>query len=233
MLKQIIKIFIPEALLKKYRAQKLKKSQFDNKPVKEVFTEIYTKNHWSSAESVSGPGSEYEQTKNLIKDLEALISELKVTSMLDIPCGDFNWMKRVDLATVNYTGADIVEPLIAKNNELYKSDMQKFVVLNLIQDNLPQNDLIFVRDCLVHLSNDDILKALANIKKSGGKYLLTTTFFNQTENYDIATGNWRTINLEKPPFNLPKPIRYIIEDCSEFNGAFKDKSMGLWEIEKI
>jgi hypothetical protein len=38
--------------------------------------------------------------------------------MLDAPCGDFNWMKEVDLSAVHYTGGDIVEPLVNSNHLL-------------------------------------------------------------------------------------------------------------------
>ncbi|MEO6490246.1 MAG: hypothetical protein ABIO04_09925, partial [Ferruginibacter sp.] len=109
----------------------------------------------------------------------------------------------------------------------------KFQVLDLIIDQLPQSDIIINRDCLVHLSFADIFSALKNIKSSGCKYLLTTTFTDHPKNTDIITGSWRTINLQQPPFNFPIPLLMINENCTESNGDYKDKSMGLWEISKI
>ena len=44
--------------------------------------------------------------------------------MLDIPCGDFYWMKEVDLKDIEYIGADIVDELIKKNNDKFKAVKQ-------------------------------------------------------------------------------------------------------------
>jgi hypothetical protein len=105
--------------------------------------------------------------------------------------------------------------------------------LTLFASKLPTVDLIFCRDCLVHFSFDDIRRALQNICRSGSAYLLTTTFTEQRQNQDIVTGQWRQLNLELEPFSLPKPLSLINEDCTEGEGKFADKSLGLWRIEEI
>jgi hypothetical protein len=53
------------------------------------------------------------------------------------------------------------------------------------------------------------------------------------ENEDITTGDWRLLNLEKPPFNFPKPLQLLNEQCSEGGGQFCDKSLGLWRVQDI
>lgn len=231
-MKKLFKKIIPVWLLKCYRNMKI--SKFKNRSTKEVFTEIYNTNHWKSLESISGTGSEITQTKSLIKDLEKLLNDMNITSVLDIPCGDFKWMQKVDLSKIDYIGADIVEELIKSNKEQYKEKNNlKFKVLNLINDPLPKSDIIIIRDCLVHLSYEDIYNAIENIKSSGCKYLLTTTFTNHHLNSNIATGDWRRLNLQEKPFNFPYPILVIKENCTNGNGEYKDKSMSLWEISKI
>ena len=226
-----MKKFIPNWLLVWYRKNN---SKFRNKSTNEVFSEIYNTNHWNSSESISGRGSEVEQTASLINDLDKLLSDIKIASVLDIPCGDFNWMQKVDLSNIDYVGADIVEDLIMSNKRQHKEwGNLKFKVLNLITDPLPKSDMIIVRDCLVHLSNEDIKSAIKNIKSSGSKYLLTTTFTNHSLNSDIVTGDWRHLNLQRKPFNFPSPILTINENCTIGNGEYKDKSMALWEISKV
>ena len=200
---------------------------------KEIFTSIENNNFRSSAESVSGPGSEMKQTQTLIKELPKLFKNIGIKSVLDIPCGDFNWMKEVGLSNIDYIGADIVDKLIVENKKRYSSDNINFLPLNIITDVLPRVDLIFVRDCFVHLSYYDIQNAITNIKRSGCKYLMTTTFVDYHSNYDILTGKWRRINLQDIPFNFPEPEYTLIEDCTEGDGKFKDKAMGLWFIENI
>lgn len=83
-------------------------------------------------------------------------------------------MKHVPLDGADYTGADIVPDLIERNRQ-FETEKIRFKQLNLIQGRLPKVDLIFGRDCLVHLSYQDALTALRNICNSGSTYLLTTT----------------------------------------------------------
>ena len=96
--------------------------------------------------------------------------------MLDAPCGDFFWMKELDIGPVDYAGADIVAPMIEENRKRFGGEKRRFFVAYLIRDRLLPVDLILCRDCLIHLSNEDALKALQNIKRSGARYLLTTTY---------------------------------------------------------
>ena len=227
-----MKNFIPNWLLVWYINKN--NSKFRNMSTNEVFTEIYNTNHWKSSESISGTGSVVKQTASLINDLGKLLLNMKIASILDLPCGDFQWMQKVNLSKIDYVGADIVEELIRSNKKQYQeSENRKFKVLNLITDPLPKSDIIIVRDCLVHLSYEDIKGAIENIKSSGSKYLLTTTFKEHDLNHDIVTGDWRPLNLERKPFNFSSPILVINENCTEGNGKYKDKSMALWDISEI
>lgn len=207
--------------------------QLKSKDTEQVFTDIYKHNAWGGKDSVSGPGSNFHQTRIISKELPALFRDYRISSILDMPCGDFHWMKNVDLTGMDYTGADIVNELIEKNSELYQRDDVRFQTLNLIRDELPKVDLVFCRDCLVHLSLEDILCALKNLCNSQSEYILTTTFTKRTENHDIATGQWRALNLELSPFMLPRPLKVINEGCTEGNGNYKDKSLGLWRIADV
>jgi len=202
--------------------------------VTDVFTKIYSKKIWVSKESVSGKGSEIEHTKKLLRKLGRLLKDLEVKSMLDAPCGDFNWMQHLDKTGIDYTGMDIVEDLI-KSLQLKFGQVPglTFQVGNIIENDLPRVDLIFCRDCLAHLPFDDIKKALINFKNSGSRYLLTTTYIHRGSNFDIKAGGWRAINLEKPPFNFPKPIKVIWEDNLDDFGMYHDKCMGLWDLSEI
>ena len=95
---------------------------------------------------------------------------------------------------------------------------------------LPSADLLLCRDCLVHLSFQDAGQALANIRRSTIGYLLTTTFPGEADNQDIVTGDWRPLNLERPPFSFPAPLDRIKEGCTEAGGRFGDKSLALWAV---
>ena len=200
---------------------------------KDIFTEIYIKNKWGDQNSFSGTGSNMEQTQNILEELPNVIKKYNIKSILDIPCGDFFWMKEHNFKTVNYIGADIVSDLIKTNNHKYKTKNINFETLDIINNDLPYSDLLFCRDCLVHLSFNDIFNALRNIKRTKFKYFMTTNFLKRDSNVDIATGSWRTINLCKPPFNFPEPIENIYEKCTEGDSKFSDKVLSIWEFDKI
>jgi hypothetical protein len=178
----------------------------------------------------SGAGSTLEATEVLSAALRSLLNSLSVHSMLDIPCGDFLWMRNVDLNSIKYTGADVIETLIQSLQRTYKSAQRNFIVLDIVMSELPKVDLIFCRDCLVHFSNRLVKKAVNNIKCSGSRYLLTTTFPQHPKNARIITGNWRPLNLCAKPFNFSPPIQLLNE---AHPAPYQDKSLGLWEIQDL
>ncbi|QMS86386.1 class I SAM-dependent methyltransferase (plasmid) [Nostoc edaphicum CCNP1411] len=199
----------------------------------DTFRHIFQTNHWRGANSISGEGASRRQTQQIEAQLPALLKTLQVEVLLDLPCGDFSWMQFIDLPISSYIGADIVPELITENQKRYGSKKCQFLTLNLTSDPLPRANILLCRDCFVHLSIADIFLALDNIKSSQIGYLLTTTFLHCEDNDDITTGDWRLLNLEKQPFNFPTPLLVIHEQCTEGGGLYKDKSLGLWQVQDI
>jgi glycosyltransferase involved in cell wall biosynthesis len=200
--------------------------------MKQVFDRIYALNTWGNAESRSGDGSDTKGTEAIRAALPDLFRELAIKSLLDLPCGDFKWMRLLDL-DLDYTGADIVIEVIEQNQRMYGRPGRRFQILDITKDAIPTVDLIFCRDLLVHLSFREIEDALANIALSGSRYLLTTTFPSRDLNSDVEAGQWRPLNLQRPPFSFPRPLRLIIELCTEWDGHWADKSLGLWGVADI
>ena len=197
------------------------------------FSNYFEENFWGSDESVSGPGSVLNQTAEIREKIPILIKEFNIKSILDIPCGDFNWMSRIHLKIDKYIGADIVPDLVKKNSIKFKANNLSFRVLDVCESKFPKVDLILCRDCFVHLSYSKIFSSLKNCKNSQSKYLLTSTFPAQRKNRNIYTGGWRPLNFEIKPFNFPSPIKIINEKCTETRGKFSDKSLGLWKIKDL
>ena len=231
-MKTILKKIIPNPILNELRLRK-KKHLFSKKDIKETFTFIKETDYWSSNESFSGAGSELNATREVSVQLSKLLTKYKIKYMLDIPCGDFNWMKGVNLQGVKYIGGDIVTSLISTNSHHYGNEDISFVELDITKDQIPQMDLIFCRDCLVHFSFKDIYKALINIKRSNSTYLLTTSFQETYENKNIITGDWRKLNFQHWPFRLTKPIDIIDEKYTKKGNKSGDKSLCLWKIDTL
>jgi SAM-dependent methyltransferase len=197
---------------------------------KSAFTRAYLLNLWEDPESRSGPGSTLGRTAALREQIPELFAEMGVRSVLDVGCGDFNWFRTLELGEIDYTGVDVVIELIEDNRKKYGGAHRQFFPLEIATEVPPRADLAFCRDCWVHLPNAQILGALRNLRASGARYLLTTTFTGRSENPDIPLGAWRPIHLALPPFSLGSPLRLLSERGSVEDVAYADKAMGLWEL---
>jgi hypothetical protein len=192
-----------------------------------VFSEIYQTNAWRDPESVSGRGSTLARTQIIMSQLPLLLQELRAESLLDAACGDFNWMRCVDLGRVKYIGVDVVADLIRRNQQLYQDERRTFVDLDITRDSLPQADVVLCRDCLIHLSFRSIEAALSNFRRTGATHVLCTTHETIAENVDCPDGSWRNVNLRLPPFNFPAPEKIIVEDLE------LGKCLGVWRVEDL
>jgi hypothetical protein len=193
---------------------------------RKAFSDIFYAKHWGEGESISGPGSGVGRASLFRPDFELLLRELRVRTLLDAGCGDFNWLPSFDLTGIKVIAIDIVPELVSANRK--RHPRVQFRLADIVADALPKADLILARDALVHLSNDDILRAFANFRRSGATWLLTNTFIARDHNEDIQTGSWRPLNLNLPPFCLPEPSRIIDEYCLGYDGVYRDKRLALW-----
>ena len=196
---------------------KKKEMIFKLTSLKEKFEYIHSTNFWPSGESISGPGSELKNTKNIRNGIKNLIEDYKINKILDAPCGDFNWMKFIINKNIDYVGGDIVKEIVFQNLEKHGKKNVNFIELDVIKNNIPEADLFICRDCLIHFSISNIKKFFANVKKSNINYILLTSYESKTQeiNKDIEDGDFRPIFLRQTPFNLPTPILKIFDKDEE------------------
>ena len=142
-------------------------------------------------------------------------------------------MKHVNLEPFDYIGADIVTELIAELRLVHTTPMVRFQVLDVLSDRLPQVDVILCRDLLNHLEYAQIGVAVANMKRSGSAYLVTTTYPELKSNRDIAMGDSRPLNQQLPPFNWPPPSHRLLECCPASPTDRMDKTLGAWRLTDI
>jgi len=227
----IIKILLyPFTLLRDVFVERAIKNTSEEKR----FELIHKLGYWKPifGGSISGAGSNFNATEKISTELPIFLKESNVKSMLDIPCGDLYWMSKIDLKEVQYIGGDIVSAIIQNNKKQYNNG-KEFVELNIIEDQLLSVDLIFVRDCLVHLTRQQILDSIKNISKSGATYFASTTFPKEIENQEpINADRWRPLNLTLPPFSLPEPIKYLDDSCYNIPSDI-DKKIGVWKVSDL
>ncbi len=221
--------FVCRAVIRAHRAEGICWRMPKTPSMEALFSEYYRVNFWGSQESRSGQGSTMVATEKTRAELTKLIRELEVESLLDAPCGDFNWMQHVEVK--RYVGVEIVKDLVDELAQKHGNEQRSFLHADISSTPLPKVDLIFCRDAIIHLPLATVGRALKNFKNSGSKYLLITTCPWMAENGDIRVpGGWFMPNLEKKPFKLPRP-RKIIEEYAG-PGVFA-RNLGLWKLKDV
>lgn len=191
-----------------------------------IFSHHFEVKKRGGEESVSGPGSTIEYTENIRKEIPGLVERLGVRTLFDAPCGDFNWFRMIKWKKeIHYTGGDIVQPIIDQNQLDYGGPNLEFIRIDITHGALPDVDLWLCRDCLFHLSNQDIMMVFDNFLKSNIRYLLTSTHTDCDQNLDIPTGSFRQLNLSLPPFNLPEPSEML----ADWIEGYPVRHLALWE----
>ena len=203
------------------------------KYMESTFAPFYAENRWGDSESRSGPGSNLTRTAKLRDELPVLLQEIGARTLLDAPCGDFNWMKDTKLDLDLYFGVDVIPDLITRNRRLYGDVRTQFVLLDLTRDWLPKADVILCRDCFIHFSYRHIGLAIKNFKLTRSIYLLTNTYPDWRRNENIRTGDFRYVNLLLPPFRFPPPLRQIDEKFPDEQEEFFGKKLGLWRLSEL
>lgn len=195
------------------------------------FSLIHQTRWWDEhGESVSGPGSSIAFTSEFRRSFEAFLSERRVNVLFDAPCGDWNWMKDVVLsAGMRYVGGDIVPELVANLAKTYGNAKTEFRRFDVTRDPFPVADLWLCRDCLIHLSNEDVRQALKNFCESSVPFALISNYVNREPNRDIVSGDFRPLDLTKAPFLLPQPILTI----NDWPGAPDVRHVCLWGREQV
>lgn len=156
-----------------------------------MFSAVYASNMWGGVAGnfCSGSGSQLDVARPYCEMVKKFACEHGVKSVLDIGCGDFSVGQHLQVPGIKYTGVDIVQSLIERNDKLFGSDSIDFRCLNVIEDQLPSADLVLVRQVFQHLSNEQITKVLNKLQ--GYRYVMVT------EHYPAA--NVRTLpNIDKP-----------------------------------
>ena len=131
-----------------------------------------------------------------------------------------------------YTGVDVVPELIddLRRRPARGGISRNYLLADITRDPLPRADAILCRDCLVHLSFANIAAAIANFRRSGSEWLVTTTFPELRTNIDCEDGDWRALNLALAPFNWGPAVHLLVEGCTEGDGGWADKSLAAWRL---
>jgi SAM-dependent methyltransferase len=181
--------------------------------VQERFENIYAQNLWRGG---SGEGSLPSSTKGYARFVQNFIRDNRITSVVDLGCGDWQFSRFIDWSGVRYRGFDIVRPVIEQNRSLYARAGVDFDVSPERFDQYPSADLLIVKDVLQHWSTATIGRFLPTLKRY--PFALITNCIDPrrrkfwkkpaTKNPDIDDGDFRYLDLRKAPFFLQAKAVY-------------------------
>ena len=174
----------------------------------------------------SGGGSIPYWTIEYRAFIERFIAWNNITSIVDIGCGDWQFSRLLNLSGVRYHGFDVVESVVERNRRLYRSDNVSFDIMPQDFNDVPQADLLIMKDVLQHLPNADIFSHRNELFSRYSMCLLTNSYrklkhhnydlsssdFTTGNNYDIASGDFRCLDLNAQPFNFGGA--YVLEFSS-------------------
>lgn len=158
-------------------------------------------------ETKCGGGSTIENNRTTIAFMNKLIRKYDIQSIADLGCGDFNWMKQVELNNVYYVGYDWVWHTDTLQYEFDEYRHIEFRIGNIATIDIIPADLVVCKDVLIHMDNDQALATLDNIKKSKARYILVTSY--DVKDNERVLSNYAPMNMEKPPFNLTNKLESI------------------------
>jgi SAM-dependent methyltransferase len=196
----------------------------------ERFSAVYRNGVWLDGRpsgSLSGLGSELENTESIRRRIPDFLKSIGSRTLLDVGCGDFNWMKEVQLPC-QYIGVDIVRDVIEANASLYGSARRSFQVLDATSGPLPPADTVLCREVLFHLSFRDIWRLIQNVRSSGASFLIATNDDALKLNADIISGDFRLLNLRKAPFYFRTPLLSIPD-----GGVDPDRVLAVWNVSAL
>ncbi len=161
--------------------------------------------------------------------LDRTIKRFRVKKILDLGCGDWNWMRHADFVSAAgedspvYTGWDSHDVLIESLSNQFGSDRIGFAVKDVVESGYPKVDLIIARDVLFHLSNDQARKVVKKAAKSA-KYFICTSFNDYEGAFEpaeyLSIKNWRfgLINTNSAEFGIVDNfVEQVLEPgCKKF-----------------
>jgi SAM-dependent methyltransferase len=236
-LKQALKRALPQSAIDFYRRWNWQENKYKGLSAQQVFTQIYREGAWGQAEEPdrrfsSGAGSRDEAVVATYVDAvrPILASFGRKPDVVDLGCGDFNVGSQLRNLCNRYIACDIVAPLIEENRAKFAQRDVEFRVLDLSTDELPPGDVVFVRQVLQHLSNQQIRACLANVS---GRYRFLILTEHQPvsaafkPNLDKPTGPGTRLSLNsgvditQPPFNFTVRSQKRLCDVRALCGVYE------------
>jgi len=159
-------------------------------------------------ESLCGGGSWKKNAIDAKEFIQEKIDLYDYETILDLGCGDWNWMNEIDFRGAQYLGVDCDAEMIYDNLVNYGKNGISFKVSDIFSMDLPEADLVICRDVLFHVRLELGCSLVEKLLNRSRLHFISTSFNQQKENQDprpytkIKDWGFYRINLMKDPFYL-------------------------------
>jgi SAM-dependent methyltransferase len=244
-LKTYLKKVIPDSVLmsRERYIERKRREEFQRCAMpRDTFSRVYECGYWGQSKErgeryYSGPGSHMDEyVDSYISAVSGFLQSFgEKPDVVDLGCGDFAIGSRIRPYCGNFIAVDVVEGLIERNKKRYANDSVDFRVLDIINDDLPKGDVVFLRQVLQHLSNCEIEKVAARLPAKY-RFLILTEHLPMSgsfvPNVDIMRGpdirltigeEGSGVILTEPPFNMKVAKSTLL--CEVLNEGSEPKSV--------
>lgn len=241
-LKTRMRRMLPQSLVKLMGGcLRIIRGQIDSRRSPErVFTEIYRKQLWGGVPGgiCSGGGSHDARVTgsylDMVRDHCRSDSHGELT-FVDLGCGDMEVGRQLIPLCRLFIGVDVVKFVIDRHQEAIGSDSVRFAHLDIVDGDLPDGDICFVRQVFQHLSNTQVAKVLPKLRKYRKVYITehipsgSSPFIPNLDKpqgagirLDVGSG----IDLNASPFSIPEgATRVVLEVRGNNTGCDGDSGV--------
>jgi trans-aconitate methyltransferase len=151
---------------------------------------IYAAGGWRGCGS--GPGSNLKVNAKLIEYLEKMIVAHQIRSVVDLGCGDLQWMSVIIPQVESYIGIDCV-PVVQEQNRAQFPE-HEFLVLDVLSQDLPKQtcDLLLCKDLFHHLipHHKLLLSRIENVNAKFQMIVIPDTPILEKLRYRLESAGW-------------------------------------------
>lgn len=171
--------------------------------------------------------------------LDRCLGQFPIRSILDLGCGDWNWMRHfVPLhgqnKDIEYVGWDAEQTPVAWLNETSGRSNIHFEARDICTEPLPSADLVILRDVLFHLQPAIVNSILQRVKNDHG--FLAATSFNSYQDplaprEYLRIDGWLfgVLNVNDPAFGLAdRQVDQVVEPAGKHSGY--DRYLNLYDL---
>jgi 2-polyprenyl-3-methyl-5-hydroxy-6-metoxy-1,4-benzoquinol methylase len=181
--------------------------------MEEAFQDIFNNRTWGTNldnRPSSGPASWVKIAQPFSEWLFTdFLPRNSIQSIIDIGCGDWQYMRNVDLNEFKYIGVDCVKDIVTYNSRVFGKKNIEFIQNDCLDvTGLPNGDLYIIKDVLQHWTTEHVTNFLRDcIAQRKCRFIVIVNDYQQdSAGHDVKhIGDTRPLNAQMLPLKAFDP----------------------------